>query len=79
MELWPLVPVVQGEDDDEGLTPWRAPSANTGQRSAPQRLAEALAEWIDQQIGRPPLPGQAPLTAGDVLILVPVVRHSCVR
>ncbi|MBF0863594.1 MAG: double-strand break repair helicase AddA [Gluconobacter potus] len=71
VELWPLVPVVQGEDDDEGLTPWRAPSANTGQRSAPQRLAEALAEWIDQQIGRPPQPGQAPLTAGDVLILVP--------
>ncbi|MFT9382235.1 UvrD-helicase domain-containing protein, partial [Gluconobacter sp.] len=71
VELWPLVPVLEGEDDDEGLTPWQAPKANTGQRSAPQRLAEALAGWIDQQIGRSPQPGQAPLKAGDVLILVP--------
>lgn len=71
VELWPLVPVLEGEDDDEGLTPWQAPKANTGQRSAPQRLAETLGGWIEQQIGRSPQPGQAPLKAGDVLILVP--------
>ncbi|EHH68788.1 double-strand break repair helicase AddA [Gluconobacter morbifer] len=71
VELWPLVPAVEGEYDDEGLSPWDAPRANTGQRSAPQRLAEALAQWIGEQIGRAPQPGQAPLRAGEILILVP--------
>lgn len=71
VELWPLVPWQDGEDDGEGLTPWVAPAANKGQKSAPQRLAEALAGWIAERIGKPPFEGQEPLKAGDVLVLVP--------
>ena len=71
VELWPLVPAKEGEDDDEGFSPWRAPSANRGQRSAPQRLAEALGDWISSQIGKIPQPGQSPLRAGEILVLVP--------
>lgn len=52
-------------------SPWQAPTANQGQRSAAQRLADSLAAWMAEQIGRPPQPGQAPLKAGDILVLVP--------
>ncbi|QDH16662.1 double-strand break repair helicase AddA [Swingsia samuiensis] len=69
VEIWPLTPTEEG--DQEGINPWQAPEKNTGQRSAPQRLAETLGEWITHQIGRPPQPGQRPLKAGDILILVP--------
>ena len=68
VELWPLTPV---EEAEPGPGPWQAPARNAGQRSAPQRLAEHLARWIAGEIGRPALPGAAPLAAGDVLVLVP--------
>ena len=68
VELWPLAPV---EEAEPGPGPWQAPARNAGQRSAPQRLAESLARWIAGEIGRPALPGAAPLRAGDVLVLVP--------
>ncbi|GAN53492.1 double-strand break repair helicase AddA [Tanticharoenia sakaeratensis] len=68
VELWPLVPASEAGEE---ASPWVAPSANAGQQSAPQRLADALARWIADQIGQPPQPGQAPLRAGEVLVLVP--------
>jgi len=68
VELWPLVPALE---KGEELTPWRARRDNAGQRAAPQRLAEGLARWIAAQIGRAPQEGQAPLRAGEVLVLVP--------
>lgn len=68
VELWPLVPREDRETVDD---PWAAPLGNTGQSSAPQRLADTLARWIAEQIGKPPQPGQALLRAGDILVLVP--------
>ncbi len=68
VELWPLAPV---EEAEQGPGAWEAPARNAGQRSAPQRLAESLAHWIAGEIGRPMMPGAAPLKAGDVLVLVP--------
>ncbi|WP_406586221.1 double-strand break repair helicase AddA [Asaia lannensis] len=68
VELWPLVP----KDEKDGIDdPWAAPTGNAGQSRAPQKLADHLAQWIADQIGKPPQPGQAPLRAGDVLVLVP--------
>ncbi len=77
VELWPLVPadaqmasqldIIEPAENN----PWRAPHKNEEQRSAPQRLADALAHYIQQQIGQPLQPGAAPLKAGDVMILVP--------
>ena len=79
VELWPLVPAVAEADpeapdarpDDGADDPWSAPSRNRGQVSAPQRLAEALARWIAAEIGRSHDTGGPPLSAGDVLVLVP--------
>ncbi|WP_370517905.1 double-strand break repair helicase AddA [Saccharibacter sp. 17.LH.SD] len=75
VEIWPLVPSKEHENeqtqDGSVISPWRAPQRNEDQRSAPQRLAEALAEWIAGKIGIPLQKGQLPLRAGDVLILVP--------
>lgn len=68
VELWPLVP----KDEKDGIDdPWAAPTGNAGQNRAPQKLADHLARWIAARIGKPPQPGQAPLRAGDVLVLVP--------
>jgi ATP-dependent helicase/nuclease subunit A len=75
VELWPLTPI-----DDAGAEadPWTAPRENGGQSTAAQRLADTLAAWIVAELHRPPAPGQAPLTPGDVLVLVPR-RSSFVR
>ncbi|MBA5725947.1 double-strand break repair helicase AddA [Bombella favorum] len=73
VELWPLVPLKAEEDIDlagEEANPWRAPKKNEDKRSASQRLADALARHIQEQIGRPLQPGTAPLKAGEVMILV---------
>ncbi|CDG38891.1 MULTISPECIES: double-strand break repair helicase AddA [Asaia] len=68
VELWPLVP----KDEKDGIDdPWAAPTGNAGQSRAPQKLADHLAQWIAAQIGKPPQPGQTPLRAGEVLVLVP--------
>lgn len=75
VELWPLVPSEKkAEVDPAGQVaadPWRAPEKNEDQRSAQQRLADALATHIRAQIGRPLQPDMAPLKAGEVMILVP--------
>ncbi|GBQ89656.1 double-strand break repair helicase AddA [Asaia krungthepensis] len=68
VELWPLVP----KDENDGIDdPWAAPTGNAGQSRAPQKLADHLAQWIAGQIGKSPQPGQAPLRAGEILVLVP--------
>ncbi|MCQ8242012.1 UvrD-helicase domain-containing protein [Rhizosaccharibacter radicis] len=82
VELWPLVPAVADDDEDatgdpsagagvDPADPWIAPTRNTGQATAPQRLADALAAFIASEIGRPGAAGAPPLAAGDVLVLVP--------
>ncbi len=68
VELWPLTPLA---DEAPQPGPWQAPRRNAGQESAPQRLAEALARWIAGEIGAASPQGAAPLSAGDVLVLVP--------
>ncbi|MDF7673575.1 double-strand break repair helicase AddA [Acetobacteraceae bacterium ESL0709] len=69
VELWPLVPAEGNSNSEE--SPWQVPRYNQKHQSAMQRLAESLAQWISGQIGRPLQPGQRPLKAGDILILVP--------
>mgnify|MGYP003365087803 CR=1 FL=1 len=73
VELWPLAPRGEKEEtaDPWQAAPWPATGGRAARSSAPQRLAEELARWIAAQIGKAPQPGQPPLRAGDVLILVP--------
>ena len=67
VELWPLVPLPQ----DVAPEPWAVADRNHGLTTAPQRLAESLAQWIAAQIGRTPLPSKGRMIeAGDVLVLV---------
>ncbi|MCQ9155102.1 double-strand break repair helicase AddA [Acidomonas methanolica] len=68
VEIWPLVP--RGEAG-EAVDPWAAPSGSAGQGSPPQTLADELARWIAGRIGQAPQPGQPPLRAGEILVLVP--------
>jgi len=65
--LWPLAPAA----DDKAPEPWRAEMGYTTSTSARQRLASALAGWIDGAIGRYELPARdRKLRAGDILVLV---------
>ncbi len=67
--LWPLAPAA----DDPPPEPWEAATAYTISSSPRQRLATALASWIEQAIGRYELPARGrTLQAGDILILVRV-------
>jgi ATP-dependent helicase/nuclease subunit A len=68
VELWPLA---QRPDEAEP-EPWTVPDRNQGQRSAPQRLAEHLAEWIAiETSGAVPLASKGrALKPGDVMVLV---------
>ena len=67
VELWPLVPAPPHEAPE----PWAVAERNHGLTTAPQRLAEALSQWIAAQIGCTPLPSRGRLAeAGDILILV---------
>ena len=68
VELWPLA---QRPDEAEP-EPWTVPDRNQGQRSAPQVLAERLAEWIAiETSGAVQLPSRGrALRAGDVMVLV---------
>ncbi|MCQ8279762.1 double-strand break repair helicase AddA [Acetobacteraceae bacterium KSS8] len=74
VELWPLVPVDRdggaGEAPDPA-DPWSAPRRNRSRSSAQQLLAEQLARFIAGEIGRRHETGGSPLSAGDVLVLVP--------
>ncbi len=68
VELWPLTPV----PPDTPHEPWTVPERNQNLVSAPQRLADALADWIAGEIADGVLlPARnRPLVAGDILVLV---------
>ena len=68
VELWPLAP----PPEEAAAEPWTVPERNLGSISAPQRLAEALADWIaGETAGTTLLESRArPLRPGDVLVLV---------
>lgn len=68
VELWPLTPVPEGAKP----APWTVPETNQGMTSAPQALAEALADWIKAQTdGSVMLESRGrPLAPGDVMVLV---------
>ena len=68
VELWPLAP----RPDPPVHEPWQVTDDYREHISAPQRLAETLAEWIrDQTGGAAPLESKdRPLAPGDVLVLV---------
>ncbi|MBN8927185.1 MAG: double-strand break repair helicase AddA [Rhodospirillales bacterium] len=80
VELWPLTPL----PDATPLEPWQVPEQNQGLRSAPQHLAETLADWIRDQTGggvRLESKGR-PLAPGDVMVLVRrrnAFAHALVR
>jgi len=68
VELWPLTPVTEAP----AAEPWTVPERNMGLVSAPQRLADALAGWIDDALrsGVRLESRDRPLAPGDVLVLV---------
>ncbi len=68
VELWPLAPL----PDVMELQPWTVPDQNRGLTSAPQQLAETLAEWISGEVGGGTMLASKgrPLAPGDVMVLV---------
>jgi ATP-dependent helicase/nuclease subunit A len=68
VELWPLTPL----PDTPEPAPGQVPTQNHGHKTAPQTLAESLADWIAAQIGGATMLQSKgrPLAAGDVLILL---------
>jgi ATP-dependent helicase/nuclease subunit A len=68
VDLWPLAPL----PDDVEPEPWEVAEANHNQQTAPQLLADTLAEWIGTQTsGGVLLESRGrPLAPGDVLVLV---------
>lgn len=62
VELWPLV---EDEENEDAISPWEPAQGNATRQSPRQKLADALARYIARQLN------QKPLTAGDVLVLVP--------
>ncbi|HEY2417893.1 MAG TPA: hypothetical protein VGH84_08235, partial [Steroidobacteraceae bacterium] len=68
VELWPLTPLPDAADPP----PWTVAEQNHGLTSAPQKLAETLAEWIAHATGGGVMlesKGRA-LRPGDVMVLV---------
>ncbi|HVC58940.1 MAG TPA: double-strand break repair helicase AddA [Acetobacteraceae bacterium] len=68
VELWPLAPLPDAPEPE----PWEVAEANHNQLSAPQQLADTLADWIRAQTsGGVMLESRGrPLAPGDVLVLV---------
>lgn len=68
VELWPLAP----PPDEPEPEPWTVPERNQGQQSAPQRLADRLADWIAHETNGHVLCTKTgePLRPGDVMVLV---------
>jgi ATP-dependent helicase/nuclease subunit A len=68
VELWPLTPLPDVPEPE----PWSVPDANHSQPTAPQHLADTLADWIATQTAGDVMlesRGRA-LLPGDVLVLV---------
>ena len=68
VELWPVAPRL----DEPEPEPWTVPERNLGRLSAPQLLADQLAEWIAREsVGTVPLPSKGrALRPGDIMVLV---------
>ncbi len=68
VELWPLTPLPEAPATE----PWTVPERNMGLVSAPQRLADALAGWIEDALRRGVRleSRDRPLAPGDILVLV---------
>ena len=68
VELWPLAL----RPDEPPPEPWTVPERNQGQRTAPQLLAERLADWIAHETsGAVQLASRGrALRPGDVMVLV---------
>jgi len=68
VELWPLAPLPDTAEPE----PWEVAEANHNHLSAPQHLADTLADWIREQTsgGTMLASKRRPLHAGDVLVLV---------
>src|SRR6185437_12765208 len=68
VELWPLAPRL----DPPASEPWSVPQDYLDQPSAPQLLAEKLADWLREQTGGGVMLASKarPLAPGDVLVLV---------
>ncbi len=68
VELWPLMQRPERPD----TASWSIPASNLNTESAPQALANKLADWIAQQLAdATPLESRGrPLQAGDILVLV---------
>ena len=68
VEIWPLVPAPKVDDPDLWNRPVDAFSPNSAQVQLAARIAARIAQWIRDGVT---LPGAAaPLTAGDIMILV---------
>jgi ATP-dependent helicase/nuclease subunit A len=80
VELWPLTPLPESIPPE----PWTVPEQNQGLKSAPQHLADTLADWIRAQTGGSVMlesKGRA-LVPGDVMVLVRrrnAFAHALVR
>lgn len=68
VELWPLTPLPDAPEPQ----PWTVPEQNHGLTSAPQLLAETLAQWIAREVGGSVMLESKgrPLVPGDVMVLV---------
>jgi ATP-dependent helicase/nuclease subunit A len=68
VELWPLTPLPESAEP----RPWAVPDQNRGLTSAPQQLANTLAQWIAREAGGGGMlesRGRS-LGPGDVMVLV---------
>src|SRR5262249_47848842 len=68
VELWPLTPLPAAAEP----LPWTVQEQNQGLTSAPQQLADTLAQWIAREVdGSVMLQSKGrPLRPGDIMVLV---------
>lgn len=69
VDIWPLTRI-DAPNQDEAMQLWQPLAKNQKYQSAELILAETLADWIFQQIGKLPSYGGNPIQAGDILILI---------
>ncbi|MDI2113150.1 double-strand break repair helicase AddA [Commensalibacter nepenthis] len=69
IDLWPLTRI-DALDKEADMELWQPLQQNQKHQSAERILAETLADWISQQIGKEPPYGGKSIQAGDVLILI---------
>nr|WP_152534207.1 double-strand break repair helicase AddA [Commensalibacter papalotli (ex Servin-Garciduenas et al. 2014)] len=69
VDIWPLTRI-DALDQDGAMQLWQPLTKNQKYQSAELILADTLADWISQQIGKVPSYGGKPIQAGDILILI---------